>query len=85
MDYISREDVIKLLNLYCDKASEIFDEIANLPAADVIERKTGKWRISRCAGGANCKCSNCKFEIIFSWVRVDPYNYCPNCGAKMEG
>ena len=27
-----------------------------------------------------CECSNCNFEIMDI-----PYNYCPNCGAKMDG
>lgn len=95
MDYISREDAIDIccrncLGCYLNTETKAtycrsIKELTALPAADVVERKKGKWRISRCAGGANCKCSNCKFEIIFSWVRVDPYNYCPNCGAKMEG
>ena len=26
-----------------------------------------------------CECSNCNFEIMNT-----PYNYCPNCGAKMS-
>ena len=48
------------------------------PTADVAEVKRGKW-IKR---NNERKCSCCKF-IYYS--NNDCWNYCPNCGAKMNG
>ena len=48
------------------------------PAADVVEVKHGKWKKS----GNEKTCSACKF-IYYS--NNDDFNYCPNCGAKMDG
>ena len=44
--------------------------------ADVVERKTGKWLKS----AWSIRCSECGYDMPFA-VR----NFCPNCGAKMEG
>ena len=50
-------------------------DLAELPAADVVERKTGKWLKS----AWSIRCSECGYDMPFA-VR----NFCPNCGAKME-
>lgn len=77
----------------------IKDIIRHIPAADVAPVKHGYWKpISesemtgfnpKFAGRdpiAGYKCSNCGNEAIFScndeFVLSD---YCPNCGAKMDG
>lgn len=46
-----------------------------------IARKTGKWVFDAFTArfGNPYRCSNCKVEYN------DTYNYCPNCGAKMDG
>lgn len=51
------------------------DEIKTVDAVSVAH---GKW-IKR---NNEMKCSKCKF-IYYS--NNDPFNYCPNCGAKMDG
>lgn len=54
----------------------IRDTLNALPAADVAPVVHGRWkRYGRNLG----ECSNCG-EIVN--IR---YNYCPNCGAKMDG
>lgn len=54
--------------------------LTDAPAADVEERKTGKWL--PVPGHNNILyCSNCTNEVI---GRSEPRNFCPNCGAKME-
>lgn len=51
------------------------------------EPKTGYWKIVSDGYGDNayiCECSECKDTV---WVYKDAdrkWNYCPNCGAKME-
>ena len=49
-----------------------------IPTADAVEVKHGKWR----KRGNEKTCSICEF-IYYS--NNDEWNYCPNCGAKMDG
>lgn len=59
-----------------------------IPSADVVEVKHGKWieyphfNFEGSYSGANYKCSNCHFDDIYD---LEDMNYCPNCGAKMDG
>ena len=48
------------------------------PTVDAVEVVHGRW-VKR---GNEKKCSICKF-IYYS--NNDDFNYCPNCGAKMDG
>lgn len=59
-----------------DKA-EAQTEIMMLPSA----QKTGRWEryIISLLDGEGCRCSECRFEGVPYW------DYCPNCGARMEG
>ena len=49
-----------------------------LPRVEAVEVVHGRW-VKR---GNETKCSVCKF-IYYS--NKDNFNYCPNCGAKMDG
>lgn len=53
-------------------------EIDDMPAADVEEVRHGKWRDEREDFGTYV-CSVCNRPC------GNQYNYCPNCGAKMDG
>ena len=44
----------------------------------VLDKTHGKWEMIDSCEPIRYGCSNCK---ILSW---DTYNYCPNCGAKMD-
>lgn len=46
------------------------------------ERKKGKW-ISFCRGKV-CNCSVCHKGYDHTYEFIEEWNYCPNCGAKME-
>ena len=70
--------------IYCGNGEEIFDGedlqdfIRAMPTADVVEVRHGEWVRHK----ENClhnKCSVCSYEHC----RED--NYCPHCGAKMDG
>ena len=89
-DYIRREDALKAL--YNDYAYAAMDVIKRLPAADVAEVVYGQWQGEGdgYADGALVYdvwvCSNCGHYIDDG--TDDPEclpNYCPNCGAKMDG
>ena len=99
-DYIRREDARRMV-VQLDKyawTSPVSDErrvtvdvdlvkfgLDRIPAADVAEVVHGQWIkddfLSDDVNNAE-KCSQCG-ELI-GWFGNLP-NYCPNCGAKMEG
>ena len=55
---------------------------ADIPAADVATIRHGRWRThSDRPDSLICSVCNCGFDM---W-KHDPHNYCPNCGAKMDG
>lgn len=73
--------------------AEAFEDLANeledFPATDVAPVRHGKWVHSRYE---NCseqfemvKCSCCGHEAYAIAFYVRGGNYCPNCGAKMDG
>lgn len=56
------------------------DAVRYLPSAEQ-ERKTGKWINYK---DEHC-CSVCQSVVIqMNWDDDSRYDYCPNCGAKME-
>ena len=60
---------------------DVINLIINLPVADVAPVRHGRW-IHHIAGGKQisaCWCSVCNVE------HETEQNYCPNCGAKMDG
>ena len=64
-------------------------DIEAIPSADVVPVRHGKWEITD-AYPHNVYCSEChkKFAQTHWEVWEDgslPRNYCPNCGAKMDG
>ena len=76
-------------NDVCDWAIKV---IKNIPATDVQKVRHGKWiEMER---GHYFKCSECRNPIPyrFGWMSYNNviknniyYNYCPNCGARMDG
>ena len=58
------------------------DLINEPPAADVALVRHGRWGThSDRPDSLICSVCNCGFDM---W-KHDPHNYCPNCGAKMDG
>ena len=56
--------------------------IRSLPSADVVEVRHGRW-IGVQLG--DMRCSLCKEVYSVCAGLLGDYNYCPNCGAKMDG
>ena len=59
-------------------ARKVVDRIEAAPTVDAVEVKHGRWIRYK----ENClynRCSRCLYEHC-----REP-NYCPNCGAKMDG
>ena len=49
--------------------------------ADFAEVKHGEWALKYRGVGHYWECSECKYANCV----LPPTNFCPNCGAKMEG
>ena len=62
---------------------DIINSIDNQPTADVVEVKHGEWiaNLIKPWNGVvvNWKCSVCE------GISSENINYCPHCGAKMDG
>lgn len=70
----------------CYDSNEIEALLSKLPAADVAEVRHGRWvdktDISRAAVEQRVDCSVC--GQIFWTMSALLFNYCPNCGARMD-
>lgn len=66
------------------------DLLENLPSAEVVPVKHGRWIVVSDGYGNGdatahiCECSECKDTIWVYKKATRRWNYCPNCGAKME-
>lgn len=82
-DYISREAALSAQNKSMNLA-ECRKRLERLPAADVVEVRHGRWNeVEHGENGVLCECSTCKEWMLF-YYGFDA-NFCPNCGAKMDG
>lgn len=85
--YVNYDDLLKKWHdLGFDEISRIhkvnaFNHfIKNLPTADVAEVVHGEWVDNGIRDSMLSKCSVCGFPC-----GAYTFNYCPNCGAKMDG
>ena len=90
-DYIRREDALFALRkaerggsmTALTRLERAYAEIREMPAADVAEVVHGKWE----NGNPICPvCGENKFKDLDAdiWCDWQP-DFCPNCGAKMDG
>lgn len=89
-EYIKREDALNAIRKspISNMGTRIFciDAIADIPAADVIERKRGEWIRVTEELGESWMCSECMEEFIphDGMEEFASYaHFCPNCGAQM--
>lgn len=99
-EYIKRADALEAIRKWCGDCGSAIeavlsvpaargwepDGVTNLPAADVVPVVHGMWEyIPQTLNTlSQLRCPFCR------WWSFDPsidgvYNYCPNCGAKMDG
>lgn len=84
-EYIDRQSLINHLNQsaaeYYSRAVERVIELE--PAADVAPVRRGQWKPAGFTFmGKSMDCPECGYRIATSIGRG--WNYCPNCGKKME-
>lgn len=63
--------------------------LKKIPTADVVPVVHGRWddsgRYTFPSGAAAVRCTNCGCALTESKYRLNNWNYCPVCGAKMDG
>ena len=97
-DYIRREDALRAVQrqrganrspAQNEMLNRIKTDIIRAPAADVAPVVHGKWVHSRYDRSSEqfdvVKCSRCGLEAYAMAYHVRDGNYCPRCGARMDG
>lgn len=68
---------------------DAIDMIEYAPAADVAPVVHGQWddsgRYTFPGGGTAVRCTECGCALTVSEYHLNNWNYCPVCGAKMDG
>lgn len=95
-EYIRRDDFIQYLEK-CKKGAAVTNlvwaaimaierDVRDMPAADVAPVVHEKWLLDRWPSWPHRECSRCKIMIPRTKEVPDQYwQYCPNCGARMDG
>ena len=87
-DYIKREDALEQFDYYDlgeYLTTQIRGMLMDIPSADVAPVRHGRWIYHMddlYPEESTMECSVCG-DFIF--IRGESDNYCPNCGAKMDG
>ena len=83
--------------MYTEKENKCFNsgvkcairDVKGLPTADVAEVKHGEWKYPHCFpnGGSYIMkgCTVCGYTPRYGGDENPYTNFCPNCGAKMDG
>lgn len=89
--YVPKSDILDLITEEYEAGgftdysnySNLWDEVDDMPAADVQPVKRGEWKH---VAGMNSKCSVCSHYFPVSEFDSRPFdiNFCPNCGARMD-
>ena len=87
IDYIKRDAIQKALidlpvDLDAKTVQRCIEAVHNFPAADVVEVRHARWIGVRLG---DMRCSLCGEVYGVCGGLLGDYNYCPNCGAKMDG
>ena len=94
MAYIEREAAIKaLMNDAPEQVGysreDAADCIRYMDAADVAPVRHARWddsgRYTFPGGGTAVRCTECGCALTVSEYHLNNWNYCPVCGAKMDG
>lgn len=83
---IDRDALTKMIKSICCHAedeTDLLDALKEMPTIDAVEVVHGTW-VHEFGGFVNC--SECGASPLLDGEReYVETNYCPNCGAKMDG
>ena len=80
-EYIDREAVLmKLMQDGC--SAKNLQSISDMPAANVAPVVHGRWE--EASDGDGIVCPFCRTDFCTIIYDTEYFNYCPNCGAKMD-
>ena len=87
-EYIDRNAAVKaIMETKWERGSDgamAMEIVASAPSADVVPVEHGKWIESANFDTGFWVCSKCGF-VSEAIAAPKLYNYCPNCGKKMDG
>ena len=89
-EYVTKEQVIDWFRPYWHMDEPIpfetmVSDLRDMPAADVAPVRHGRWEKQR--GIYSCsECGmTCPYDVQADVIEYWACNYCPKCGAKMDG
>lgn len=86
VEYLKRHLIVgdsDFLRGYLQGAEALADGLAKLPPVDAVEMVHGHWVSDK--ADILFHCSVCETQVSTDWDYDDlSWNYCPNCGAKMD-
>lgn len=75
--------------IYADAYNDLAEDFYGIPAADVAPVVHGRWddsgRYTFPGGSTAVRCTKCGCALTESEYHQQNWNYCPVCGAKMDG
>ena len=84
-EYIKREEAIEAVKHAWAKGLEPSQHIEIIPASDVAPVRHGRWVSVPHKLARVCSVCNRDEPYKFADIDADVYDYCPNCGAIMDG
>lgn len=86
--YVPKSDILDLITGEYEAGgftdysnySNLWDEIDDMPAADVQPVAHAEWVCLEPEIGLYYSCSNCRYKTLQGM-----HKFCPNCGARMKG
>ena len=81
-EYIERESAMQIAFTSPFFSNALMEEIKAIPAADVAPVVHARWVYHN----FDTICSECRKSAIFDeWEQQAETEFCPHCGAKMDG
>ena len=80
-DYIDKQAFLDYMKR-TDRYFNVKFDIENFPNADVVPVRHGRWE--EASDGDGIVCPFCRTDFCTIIYDTECFNYCPNCGAKMD-
>lgn len=80
-DYINKQAFLDYMKR-TDRYFNVKFDIENFPNADVAPVRHGQWE--EASDGDGIVCPFCRTDFCTIIYDTECFNYCPNCGAKMD-